>query len=100
MAYSVNIENPNKTFINTVMGYNKDIKVPSMIYGNENENRVKQDYFTLAQSFHTNLKLNDSGLLVKYDFPGIGASPDGIIECDCHEKGSLKSNAHSNTKVL
>lgn len=35
------------------------------------------------ESVHENFQIFDSGLLINRDFPYLGASPDGIVSCDC-----------------
>ena len=44
--------------------------------------------YTQQQSLkHKNLVVSDAGLLISLDRPYIGASPDGIVSCDCCGKG-------------
>ena len=40
-------------------------------------------YIKNNRSVHTNLTVSDSGLIVHPGFPHFGASPDGIVQCDC-----------------
>ena len=35
------------------------------------------------ESVHENFQIFDSGLWINKDFPYLGASPDGIVSCDC-----------------
>ncbi|XP_068686439.1 uncharacterized protein [Montipora foliosa] len=35
------------------------------------------------ESVHENFQIFDSGLWINKDFPYFGASPDGIVSCDC-----------------
>ena len=35
------------------------------------------------ESVHENFQIFDSGLWINKDFPFLGASPDGIVSCDC-----------------
>ena len=39
---------------------------------------------------HQNLKVEETGFYVRVEHPYIGASPDGLAECDCHGQGLLK----------
>ena len=39
---------------------------------------------------HQNFKLENSGLKIHTSYPHLGASPDGIITCDCCEKEVLE----------
>ena len=40
-------------------------------------------YIKNNSSVHTNLTVSDSRLIVHPGFPHFGASPDGIVQCDC-----------------
>lgn len=39
---------------------------------------------------HDNFKLNDSGLHIHPEYPYLGATPDGLVECDCCGKGVVE----------
>ena len=39
---------------------------------------------------HSNFSLSEVGLVVRSDHPHLGASPDGVISCDCCGKGTLE----------
>jgi len=42
------------------------------------------------KNHHINVSMNNSGLVINPSFPYLGASPDGIINCDCCGKGCLE----------
>ena len=39
---------------------------------------------------HKHFKVVESGFFINLDFPFVGASPDGLVECSCHGKGLLE----------
>ena len=39
---------------------------------------------------HVNFSMRDSGFVIHSAYPEIGASPDGIVQCDCCGEGSLE----------
>ena len=39
---------------------------------------------------HVNLSVREIGFHVQVDYPFLGASPDGIVSCDCHDQKLLK----------
>ena len=39
---------------------------------------------------HTNFEYKDSGLVVSTSLPFVGASPDGVVQCDCCGQGVLE----------
>ena len=44
-----------------------------------------ESYCTIASRNHTNLKVSEAGLFVDSHNPFLGATPDGIVQCDCCE---------------
>ena len=58
--------------------------------GQENEKRTWTQYKTLSLQEHQNFVIQDTGLHINAEFPYLGPSPDGLIQCDCHGKGVLK----------
>ena len=50
-------------------------------WGNENENNVRHKYCEYMSKSHVNHSVNLSGLILNPDFPYLGASPDGIVNC-------------------
>ena len=49
----------------------------------------------MMESHHTNLTVRKGGLVINPQYPWLGASPDGILTCDCHEMGVLEVKAPS-----
>ena len=45
-----------------------------------------ETYLTIASKNHHNLKVSEAGLFVDIHKPYLGATPDGIAECDCCER--------------
>ena len=58
--------------------FNKDIQ-----RGNENEGKARKAYTATQGSTHTKLSVSLSGLVIHPKHPFIGASPDGIVSCEC-----------------
>ncbi|KAM7290069.1 uncharacterized protein ISCGN_026741 [Ixodes scapularis] len=56
----------------------------AMARGSQDESTAKRKY--LQESTHANLTIQDSGLLIMESEPCVGASPDGIVTCDCCER--------------
>ena len=42
------------------------------------------------QDIHVDLNVAASGLIINPDLPWIGASPDGVVTCACHECGMVE----------
>ena len=47
-------------------------------------------YFARQKKQHVNLSVRETGFHVRVDYPFLGASPDGIVSCDCHDQKLLK----------
>ena len=61
-----------------------------MEMGSTWDEKAFQNYKCVMQSEkHTNLKVMKSGLFIS-DNVIFGASPDGLITCDCHSNGVLE----------
>ena len=89
-AFVTNIKNPSKSFIDTVMGYKSNVDVPATRYGSNMEDLARRCYINMTKTHHINLRVNKTGLHINVQWPYLGASPDGIISCDCHGTGLLE----------
>ena len=56
-------------------------------WGQKQEKAAKELYLKINISNHDQLVVTDSGLVINPQWPYMGASPDGIIECKCCGKG-------------
>ena len=65
-------------------------KLPNLNYGREMEERARRSYHTLPGSYHSNILISKTGLHINADFLHPGASPDGIIDCECCGKGLVE----------
>ena len=59
-------------------------------WGQKHEKTARDQYFRQQKSQHEHLEITDSGLVINPRWPFIAASPDGVINCDCHGKGVLE----------
>ena len=66
------------------------MKIPALHWGITNEDIAWKAYLESVQETHSNLEYFDSGLHVNLNFPHLGATPDGIISCDCCGKGFIE----------
>jgi len=53
-------------------------------WGYKHEKKARDIYCRINSRLHDNL---DSGCVINPQWPFIGASPDGVIECDCCGRG-------------
>ena len=59
------------------------LNLPNLKYGREMEERARENYCALVGPYHSNFAITKTGLHINADYPHLGASPDGIIDCDC-----------------
>lgn len=81
---------PPEGLLNVLMRYNKPYEGPSVRWGQSHENAAKRQYISSESPKHNNLKCQESGLFVSTDHPNLGASPDGLISCECCGDGVLE----------
>ncbi|KAL5496322.1 hypothetical protein EMCRGX_G012581 [Ephydatia muelleri] len=63
---------------------------PALEWGCLNEENARQQYYALASTQHINFQLQLSGLHIDTQHPYLGATPDGIVSCDCCGTGFLE----------
>ena len=73
------------------------IKIQKCCYrrGNENENHARHKYCEYIWKSHVNHSVDLSGVILNPDFPYLGASPDGIVNCLCCGLGCLEIKCSS-----
>ena len=59
-------------------------------WGCQHEQDTKNIYFKACKVKHVDFSVMDSGLVINSQWPYIGASPDGLINCTCCGKGALE----------
>ena len=74
------------TLLQKLMNYVSTPNVPSINYGREMESKALTFYKSLLSNCHTNVTINQAGLVVPANEPFLGASPDGIVTCSCHDE--------------
>jgi len=86
-----NVANPSQSLIKSICypeAYNFFSKQTE--WGCKHEKKARDLYYKLTAQYHCNLQIADSGLVINTNWPFIGASPDGIVSCDCHGKGVVE----------
>ena len=64
--------------------------VKAIKYGREHEEQARSCYENLQKFRHANFEIELTGLHIDARFPGLGASPDALVNCDCHGMGVLE----------
>ena len=48
---------------------------------------ARDKHVSMTSVAHKNFEVEESGLFISTDYPFIGASPDGLVTCDCCSDG-------------
>ena len=86
------IVNPPASLVKELMQVSRfdSSKVPALHWGITNEDTARKAYLESAQEQHSHLEYFDSGLHINPSFLHLGATPDGIINCDCCGRGLIE----------
>ena len=52
-------------------------------WGCDHEKTARKEYLEQQQHVHVDLTVEDKGLVISHQYPYLGASPDGYVECAC-----------------
>ena len=56
-------------------------------WGKDKEKYARSIYTKHIQKDHINASVSECGLFVHPDYPHLGATPDGVVECECCGSG-------------
>lgn len=80
---------PAPSAIKDICYPDRHLTTPAIRWGIKHENVAKAAY-RKTMTGHANFSMRDSGLVIHNRYPEIGASPDGVVRCDCCGEGSLE----------
>lgn len=82
-----NMEKPAESLIKKICKKSNvcHTTVPSLKWGIENEKKALHDAHVRHEENHSNFSISSSGIRLHHKHPDIGASPDAIFTCQCHE---------------
>ena len=79
-----------KTILSKICIERKDFTSKPTEWGKTNEPLARQAYIKENSKNHIKVSVIESGLFISCDNPIFGASPDGIVTCECHENRILE----------
>jgi hypothetical protein len=82
-VYTANIDNPSSALVKSIVYPNVNFRNEATKWGIDNEKKAATLCCEALATDHDNVELIETGLFISKDRPFIGASPDGIIKCDC-----------------
>ncbi len=84
------LDNPSKSLIDKIFQRTKTPKSPAIKWGIDNEDTAREAYKQYMAKHHVSFEVKEAGLFVNPNAPHLGASPDGMVFCDCCDCGSLE----------
>ena len=83
---------PPRSLLEQLMGYKhvNSSAIPALDWGIKNEKTARMQYLERAAAQRDGLEYRPSGLHVNPLFPHLGASPDGLICCECCGEGTVE----------
>ena len=65
-------------------------KSAATTWGCDHEREARTAYLKDMMTQHTHFEIRESGLVINPDYPCLGATPDGIVSCDCCGTGVVE----------
>lgn len=81
-AVHTSCDKPAKSVISSVL-FDKKVSGKAIDWGVGNEKKARDVYVTKTKDMHAGFSMKECGFFINSDSPFMGASPDGIRECDC-----------------
>ena len=82
---------PSQSLVKAI-GYPDSCKFSTVAtrWGLEHEVTARARFQQEMSRYHDNFEIKDTGFVINPDFPHLGASPDGVVSCDCCGKFCLE----------
>lgn len=65
-------------------------RILALKYGREMKGEARTAYVKAQRSTHRKLVVTEGGLFLHHEHMYVGASPDGLVQCNCCGKGALE----------
>ncbi|WAR07527.1 hypothetical protein MAR_017485 [Mya arenaria] len=66
-------------------------RLDAIKFGRQHEETARSMYSDKMRQSHEHFNVSDCGLFVDSTFPLFAATPDGLRECSCHDKGLVEN---------
>ena len=74
--------------------------IPALNWGRNNEDQARAAYVSVMKDQHRNFTVAKSGLCLHFEYPHLGATPDGFCHVIVVEKDSLRLSVYTSTATL
>ncbi len=84
-------DTPPEALVKTLMSYDgTKFDSASVRWGRTHERAARRVYEKEQKHKHSHFHISDSGLCVDVNYPHLGASPDGLVSCECCGEGLVE----------
>ncbi len=91
LAIHTDIMQPSQSLIKSICyPESHNFKFKATSWGCEHEESARKSYIEIAKRRHNKLESSQCGLVISTSFPYMGASPDGIVNCECCGNGVVE----------
>ena len=89
-ACRTRLDQPSVSLLDKILQIKSTPDVEAIKWGRQMEGAARGAYAAVMQQYHTKWTCSPSGLVLSPTYPHLGASPDGIVQCDCCGKGTIE----------
>ena len=90
-AISTNPSKPSTSLIKSICYPDKSrFYSTACKYGCDHEDKARKEYALKMHSQHSNFSITESGLIIHTLHPFMGATPDGVVHCECCGTGVIE----------
>ena len=90
LAARTNLAQPSQSLVKPICYPESQFCAKATTWGCEHEDDARVHYISVMEKNHAGFSVSSSGLVVDATYPFFGASPDGIIKCNCCCVGVLE----------
>ena len=84
------LTSPSRSLVRQILTIGGSVSSAAIAWGIQNEKVAVQEFKQAACLEHTSFEVKFTGLHVNPKFPHLGASPDGLVSCECCGEGLLE----------
>uniref|UniRef100_A0A672J7X2 YqaJ viral recombinase domain-containing protein n=1 Tax=Salarias fasciatus TaxID=181472 RepID=A0A672J7X2_SALFA len=90
-VYVSSLDKPSQSVVNSVCYPKNTTNSSSAIeWGRQNENHAREMYRLQSNRHHSGSEVTQCGFFINPKFPEVGASPDGLVQCNCCGRGCIE----------
>ena len=84
------LERPALSILGSICTSDHSFTSAATNWGKEHESTAREQYTFSQTIVHDNFTCSENGLFLSTDYPMFGATPDGVVSCECCGNGILE----------